>query len=160
MDADVAHAELARPLDERDADVVGHPEAGALRPPLRVGLARDDAEREALHVLDIAGLVGVHAPVQHQALRAFQLLDDVARRRGLLDRERLVLARRGHEGQHHQVGVRIEEDVLDELVGAEATADRRVRPGPWRDRSCVLGNCSGFAPGGRRFGHAPVGFTK
>ena len=48
-------------------------------------------------------------------------LDDVARRLGLLDGERLALARRRHERQHHHVGVGIQEHVLDEFVGAEAT---------------------------------------
>ena len=66
------------------------------------------------------GWFGFTRPCSMQALRAFEFLDDVARRVRLLDRERLVFARRRHEAQHHEIGIRVEEDILDELVGTDA----------------------------------------
>ena len=80
---------------------------------------------------------------------------------GLLDRQRLALARRRHERQHDQVGVGVEEHVLQERVAADAVAGSR---GP----GCVaasqllrsVAKRSGCAPGGSVFVHAPVGFTK
>ena len=70
--------------------------------------------------LEVAGLVRIDAAVEQQPVRAVQLLDDARGRRRLLDRQRLALARRRHERQHHQVGVRVEEHVLDELVRPDA----------------------------------------
>ena len=66
------------------------------------------------------GWFGIDAAVQQQPVRAVQPLDDARGGRRLLDRQRLALARRRHERQHHQVGVRVQEDVLHELVGADA----------------------------------------
>ena len=120
VDADDFHAERARLLDEADADLVGEEIALSAGAVLRVGLPRAHAPllRELVHALEVAGLVRVHAAVQQQPVRALQLVDDAPHRVGRLDRHRLGLARRGHEGQHHQVGVAVHEHVLDEHLRA------------------------------------------
>ncbi len=55
-------------------------------------------------------------------------VDDAAHRVGRLDRQRLGIAARGHERQHHHVGIAVEEHVLDELLGTEAV-EMTARPG-------------------------------
>src|SRR5215468_265641 len=67
----VLDAELARLLDEGEADVVVEEEALAVRPPLRVGLPRGDLVTlgEHVHALEIAGLIGIDTPVNEQAVR-------------------------------------------------------------------------------------------
>ena len=119
---DVADAELARLLDQRDAGLVVQAEALAVGTPLRIGLPGADAvaRGQLVHALEVAGLVGVHAAVDEEPVRAVEPFDDARGGRGLLDGERLALARGRHEGKHHQVGVGIEEDVLHELVLADA----------------------------------------
>jgi hypothetical protein len=84
-------------------------------------------------------------------MRAVELLHDLRGGLGLLDRERLALPRRGHEGEHHEVGVRVHEDVLHELVGPDA-AQVVEAPRPLV-RLAARGwsrSVSGLAPAGRR----------
>jgi hypothetical protein len=69
--------------------------------------------------LEVAILVRVHAAVDQEAPRAFELLDDPRAGGRLFHRQRLARERAGHERQHHAVGVGIEEHVLDELLGPE-----------------------------------------
>ena len=90
--------------------------------PLRVGLPRADAPAllELVHVFDVARLVGIHAPVDHQAVRALQAVDDAPHGVRRFDRERLGVAARRHEREHHHVGVAVEEDVFHEFFGSEA----------------------------------------
>ncbi len=64
--------------------------------------------------------LGFTRPCSIRRLRTFQLLDDVARRGRFLDRQRLVFPGRGNEAQHHEIRVRVEEHILDELIGADA----------------------------------------
>lgn len=58
--------------------------------------------------------------MQEQPVRGVELLDAAGGGGGFLDGERLALAGGRHEAQHHEVGVGIEENVLDEGVRAEA----------------------------------------
>ena len=69
--------------------------------------------------------------------------------RGLLDGERLALARRRHERQHDEVGVGVEEHVLHERVAADA-ARATSSPGSLRGRARArsVAKRSGCAPGG------------
>ena len=129
VDGDVADAQAPRFLDHAQAGLVVHEEAAPFRAPLRVGFPRGDVEpfRQPLHVLDIAGLVGVDPSMQVQPVRAFHLLHHGGGRRGFLDGERLVLAGGRHEAEHGEVGVRVQEDVLDELLAAHAA--QVVEPG-------------------------------
>ena len=94
VNCDIANAELPRFLDERKADVVVEEETLPVRTPLRISLPRGDriALRQHIHAVEIASLIGIHTPVQQDAVRAFHLLDDVRGRLRLLDRQRLVLA--------------------------------------------------------------------
>ncbi len=150
VNGDVPDAERTGALAHRDADVIRHEEALPVRPELGVGLPRDHAETlEPLHVLEVAGLVRVHAAMEQQAVRAFHALDDLAGRGRLLDRERLLVARRRHEREHHQVGVGVHEDVLDELLRSE-TAQVAVLAGCILERA--LGLRKALEPGrnGRR----------
>ena len=113
---------------KRDAHVVGQEVAFAAGAVLGVGLPRAHAPllRQLVHAFEVAGLVRVDAPVQQQAVRTLQLVDDAPHRVGGLDRHRLGLARGGHEGQHHQVGVAVHEHVLDEHIGALGVALGRI----------------------------------
>ncbi len=90
------------------------------------------------HVLDVARLVRVHAPVDHQAVVALHALDDAPHVVRRLDLERGGVAARGHERQHHHVGVAVEEHVLHEFLGREAgeVAARRLAVG---ERAAGLG---------------------
>jgi hypothetical protein len=54
--------------------------------------------------------------VQQQAVAAFEAIDHLARRGRLFDRDGLVGLARRNERQRHQVGVAVEEDVLDEIA--------------------------------------------
>jgi hypothetical protein len=120
---DVAHAQLARLLDERDADVVVEEEARrAARAPLRVGLERRHLVLlgEHVHRFHVARLVRIDAPVDVHAVSAGHALDDCRGGGRFLDGERLVFARRRHERQHDQVRIRVQEHVLDERVAADA----------------------------------------
>ena len=125
MDADAADAELARLLDEGDADLgaVELP-ADPLGPPLGVALPGGDrvAGDRLLHELQglDRGRVRDHHRVQEQAVRTLHALDQDPHPLGLLERERVALRQLGHEGEHGEVGVAVEEDVLDEALGREA----------------------------------------
>ena len=123
MHADHLDAQRARLLDEAQADLVRQEIAFAVRPPLRVRLPGADAPAllELGHGLDVARLVGIDAPVQQQTMGAFHAIDDAPGRIRDLDRERLGIALRWDERQHHHVGVAVEKNVLDELVGSETT---------------------------------------
>ena len=138
--ADDLDAEPARLLDEADADVVVEEEARAVRSPLRVGLPGADAELllQPRHVLDVAGLVGIHAAVDQEPVVALHAVDDAAHVVGRFDLERRGIAARGHEGQHHHVGVAVEEHVLYEFFGRQAgeVAARRLAV---RERAARLG---------------------
>ena len=61
-------------------------------------------------------------------MRALQAVDDAAHGVRRFDRERLGVAPRGDEGEHHHVGVAVEEDVFHELLGTEA-GEVTARPG-------------------------------
>src|SRR3546814_884706 len=63
-------------------------------------------------------LVRVDATMDEQPLGSRHLVDDAADLVGLLNGQELFLPARGNEGKHHHVGVGIEEDILDELLGA------------------------------------------
>ena len=122
VDADHLDAERARLLDEARADVVRQKEALAVQAPLGIGLPRAHlpALFQLVHRLEIARLVRVDAAVEQQPMRAFHAVDDPAHRIGRLDRQRLGIAARGHEREHHHVGIAVEKHVLDEFLGAEA----------------------------------------
>ncbi len=122
MDGDVADAELACLFDECDPDIVVEEESDAFRPELRVGFPRGDAmaRGELVHSVDVGGVVRAHAAMDVQAMRALELFHDARRRERLVDGERLALACRGDEGEDHEVGVRIHENVLHEFVRADA----------------------------------------
>ena len=140
VDADVVDAERARLLDERDADVraVQLP-AHALRPPLRVALPGGDrvARDRILHELqrlDLRPAVRHHHGMQEQPVGALHPLDQHPHALGLLERERIALGQLRHEGQHGDLGVAVQEHVLDELLGREAVdriaiAARALREG-------------------------------
>src|SRR5207237_9164637 len=53
-------------------------------------------------------------------MRAFHSIDDAPHRVRCLNRERLGIAPRRHERQHHHVGVAVEKYVFDEFFGSEA----------------------------------------
>src|SRR5437899_12954034 len=53
-------------------------------------------------------------------MRAFHSIDDAPHRVRRLNRERLGIAPRRHERQHHHVGVAVEKYVFDEFFGSEA----------------------------------------
>src|SRR2546427_6394073 len=53
-------------------------------------------------------------------MRAFHSIDDAPHRIRRLNRERLGIAPRRHERQHHHVGVAVEKYVFDEFFGSEA----------------------------------------
>src|SRR5262245_5231746 len=61
-------------------------------------------------------------------MRAFHAVHDPAHRIRRLDRERLGITARGHEREHHHVGVAIEKYVFHEFFGAE-TVEITARPG-------------------------------
>ena len=56
--------------------------------------------------------------MKEQAVRALELLDDAAHGVGGLDGDGLGIAPRRDEGEHHDVGVAVHEDVLHEHLGA------------------------------------------
>ena len=96
-------------------------EALAVRAPLRISFECDHAEfREPRHVLHVALLIRVHSSVEHEPVRAFHFVHDVARRNRLFDRERLAFASRRHEAQHHEIGIGVQEHILDELLARQA----------------------------------------
>ena len=64
--------------------------------------------------------------MDQEPLRAVQRVDDAAHLVGFLDGQQLGLSPRGDEGEHHHVGVGIEEDVLDELL---SIAERMIATG-------------------------------
>ncbi len=151
--ADDLDAEAARLLDEADAGVVGQEEAVAVRAPLRIGLPGADAELlgEPRHVLDVPGLVRVHAAVDQQAVIAFHAVHDLPHRVRGLDLERRGVASRRHERQHHHVRVAVEEHVLHEFVCAQA-GEVAARAVAVVERATRLG---GEAEGIRRCGLEP-----
>src|SRR3546814_19009090 len=63
-------------------------------------------------------LVRVDATMDEQPLGSRHLVDDAADLVGLLNGQELFLPARGNEGKNHHVGVGIEADILDELLGA------------------------------------------
>src|SRR5215475_3463860 len=95
VDCDVANAELARLFDHCEASVVVEKEPFPLRAPLRVRLPRGNAiaGSELIHALEVAGLIRVHPAMQKHPMRAFEPLDDLRCRRGLLNGQRLRLTR-------------------------------------------------------------------
>src|SRR5437660_10009200 len=125
---DVLHAELARLFYEANADIVGEEEAFAMRAPLGVGLPGGDSPflLQLVHAFQVSRLVRVDAAVQEQPVRALELLDDAAHGVGGLDGDGLGVAAGRDEGEHHDVGVRVHEDVLDEYLGALRISLRRV----------------------------------
>ena len=80
-------------------------------------------------------------------MRALHPLDQHAHPLGLLERERVALGQLGHEAQHREVGVAVQEHVLDELLRREAVdrigvAARALReaargPAPSTGRRCA-----------------------
>ena len=128
MDADDLDPQFARPLDEGDADLrVIEPIAHALRPPLGVGLPGRDAVLFFLprHLLDRPREVRVdeamdEEPVAPTVLFFTEGLDELLRRRGVGGRERVVLGRGRHGRQDRHIGVAVEEDLADEVLGREA----------------------------------------
>ena len=140
MHRDVANAELARLLDQRDPRIVVEKEAFARRSPLRIRFPRGDlvALGKRIHAFQVALLVRIHASVQQHAMRTLRFLDDARGLGRLLDRQRLALAGRRHERQHDQVGVRIEKDILDEFVRTQALQIAQARARGLRDAAIVV----------------------
>src|SRR6267378_3315981 len=125
---DVLHPELARFFYKADADIVAEEEAFALRTPLGVGLPGGHAPflLQLVHAFQVSRLVRVDAAVQQQPVRALELLDYAAHGVGGLDGDGLGVASRRDEGEHHDVGVAVHEDVLDEHLGALCISFRGV----------------------------------
>ena len=152
MDADGAHPKRARLLDERNSDRrVVELEADPVRAPLGVALpGRDriapDRLRHQLERPDRGG-VGDHHGMQEKAMRPCHLLDQHAHPLGLLERQGIALRQLGHEAQHREVGVAVQEHVLDELLGREAVDRVGVAAGPLREaRQDLLPVLAGVGP--------------
>ena len=113
---------------KRVPTVIGEEVAVAAGAVLGVGLPGADAPvlLQLVHALEVARLVGVDAPVQHQAAGALQPLDGAPHGVRRLDGDGLRVARGGDEGEHHDVGVGVEEHVLDEDVRPLRVALGRV----------------------------------
>ena len=92
-------------------------------------------------------------------MRAFHAVDDAAHRIRRLDRERLGITARGHERQHHHVGIAVEKHVFHEFLGSQAI-EVTARSGLWRrEPQPALGDHL-KASAGAVFTQAPVGSTK
>ena len=59
--------------------------------------------------------------MDEQALRVAHTGDDFTGGGGLDNRQRLGIAPRRNEGQHHHVRVAVEENIFDKIVGTDAT---------------------------------------
>ena len=145
---------------KRDAELVGEEEALAVRARTACRSSTRDAPAllQLVHRLDVARLVRIDAAVEQQPVRALQPIDDPAHRVGRLDRQRLGVARRGHEGQHHHVGVAVEEHVLDEFLGPRQSRWLRA-PGFCASAQLRLGRPLERVRA-RSSTQAPVGSTK
>jgi hypothetical protein len=121
VDADHLDVQVAGALDHGQADVVIQPEAVA-RAELGIGLpgAHPQSRAQGFHAVHVAGLVRIHAAVQQQPFGACHLVDDAPHRVRGLDGPPARRRRGRHKRQHHHVRVGIQEDVLDELVRAQA----------------------------------------
>ena len=139
MDADVAHPELARPFDERDANVgTVERKAAAVRAPLRVTLPGRD--RVTIHRIfhelerrDVGAGIRHDHGVEKKARGASHSVNQDADPVRLLERQWVILRQFWHEREHREVGVAVHEHVLDELLCRKA-GDRVVgAAGPLRE---------------------------
>src|SRR3546814_3017093 len=128
VNAYVLHPQGTCLLDHSQALLVMQEEAAPARPPLGVALPGRDAPGpgQLVHALEVARLVRVDATMDEQPLGSRHLVDDAADLVGLLNGQELFLPARGNEGKHHHVGVGIEEDILDELLGAAERSEEHT----------------------------------
>src|SRR5262245_50453321 len=133
MDANVAHAECARPFDERYADVGAVKlKADALRTPLRVALPGRDgiAVCRILHELKRRQLwtrIRHHHSVEEEAMSTLHAVNQNSDTVCLLERKWVSFWQFGDEREHRELGIAVHEYVLDELLGGKAV-DRVLIP--------------------------------
>ena len=121
VDSNIANAQLDRLVDELEADLIIKEKSVAVGPPLRIGFPRGDLvpRGQLVHRIDIARRIRIDTSVNVKPVCAVEFLNDTCRGSGFFDRERFIQPCRWNEREHHQVGIRIHEHILDEFVLAD-----------------------------------------